>query len=118
VLGIDREKLLNESNANSFHSPLKGDLNLGWDYGYYNPDNNPFSKNWLNLPVEKTSQLLVTEVNRATECVTCGRRIGEVSSTYYEIKKSIYCASCGQKLLALEEQKKIADQQGEPIAAT
>jgi hypothetical protein len=112
---MDLEKLLIESNDKSLVSPMKGDLNLGWDYCYYNPDNNPFSKNWLTLPLEKTTLLLVTEVNRAMECV-CGKRIGDVSVLLRNKKR--YCASCGHKHLVSEEQKQLDCQQDEAIAAT
>jgi hypothetical protein len=72
---------------------------LGWDYSYYNPENNPFCKNWLTVNQEKANLLIVTEVNRTTPCSVCGKRIGEVSSTFYEIKKQPFCAPCGYKHL-------------------
>jgi hypothetical protein len=71
---------------------------MDWDCSSYIPKNNLFSKKGASPEQEKTDALLVTEVNRTKLCEECCRKVGDVSSHYYEINEKTYCSNCGQKL--------------------
>ena len=83
---------------------------MDWDYSFFIPKNNLFSKQGVNPEQEDTRTLLVTEVNRGTLCSTCGKYVGDVSSVFYEIDQKSYCSPCGFKQITekhvREEHKK------------
>jgi hypothetical protein len=72
---------------------------MDWDYSYFIPKNNAFSKQWAKpeAETEGISILIVTEVNRCLPCAECGKQIGEKATTYFEIDKKQYCTKCGSK---------------------
>jgi hypothetical protein len=92
---------------------------MEWDYSFFIPKNNAFSKQWSKPEDEDTSILIVTEVNRCLPCVACQEPVGEVANTFYEIDQTPYCAKCGAKLSngtgKKEDQKKTVKK---PLAAT
>ncbi len=71
---------------------------MGWDYSFFIPRNNLFRKEGLIHEQEEISTLLVTEVNRCIPCSMCGKSVGDVSNTFYEISEKHYCSLCGFKL--------------------
>ena len=79
-------------------SQLEKGENLDWDYSYFIPKNNAFSKQWATPDKEDPTILIVTEVNRCLPCNVCETPIGEVATTFYEIDQKHYCAKCGLKL--------------------
>jgi hypothetical protein len=78
---------------------------MDWDYSFFIPRNNLFSKEGKNAGETTTNMLLVTETNRVLTCQSCEAPVGEISSIFYDIKQKHYCAICGSKLIDKEEEK-------------
>ncbi len=70
---------------------------MSWNCDYFIPRNNIFKEPEKNLEQNGPETLVVTEVNRVRTCVECGKRVGDVAGTYYEIDKKPHCLRCGAK---------------------
>ncbi len=71
--------------------------NMSWNCDYFIPRNNIFKEPEKNLGQNEPEKLIVTEVSRVRTCVDCGKRVGDIAGTYYEIDKKPHCLKCGDK---------------------
>ncbi len=69
---------------------------MNWDYSFFVPRNNLFSKQWENCE-QDAKRLAVDEDTRETRCAACGKSVGDVSDTYYEYEENCYCSECHLK---------------------
>jgi hypothetical protein len=78
---------------------------MDWDYSFYIPKNNAFSKQWSIPDKERENVLIITEANRCRPCTSCNEPVGEVATTFYEIDRRCYCLDCGKKILSEKNKK-------------
>jgi hypothetical protein len=69
---------------------------MNWDYSFFVPRNNLFSKQWETTE-QDIKRVAVDETNRDTYCTACGKHVGEVSDTYYAYGENCYCSECHLK---------------------
>ncbi len=92
---------------------------MDWDYSFFIPKNNAFSKQWLNQEDKEKTILIVTEVNRCLRCATCLEPVGEKGTAFYEMENKNYCMECGNKIVnAKSEKENRSKTQGEILAET
>jgi hypothetical protein len=71
---------------------------MNWDYSIFVPRNNLFSKQWETTE-QDIKRVTVDETNKDTHCASCGKRVGDVSDTYYEYEENCYCSECHLKTI-------------------
>ncbi len=71
---------------------------MDWDYSFFIPKNNAFSKQWSKQENDDKRVLIVTEVNRCFPCASCLSAVGDKGATFYEIDGKNYCAQCGPEV--------------------
>lgn len=86
----------------------RDDKKMDWDYAFFIPKNNTFSKRWTKQENDNDRVLIVTEANRCLLCASCLSAVGDKGATFYEVNGKHYCAKCGPENLPPKKASEIA----------